>query len=72
MCVTLSSSDQESVLEFVIYVYEFHGLILSSSQTSRPDFIITTDQNFLREHVIAGPASWAELLNWPVRRTMRW
>ena len=26
-CLTLSSSDQESVLEFVKYVFEFHGLV---------------------------------------------
>ena len=27
MCITLSSSDQESVLEFVEHIYEFHGLV---------------------------------------------
>ena len=26
-CLTLSGSDQESVLEFVKYVLEFHGLV---------------------------------------------
>ena len=40
-CLTLSSSDQESVLEFVKYVFEFHGLVS----------IIT----FLRMDVITDP-----------------